>query len=144
MAGYIVDLLEEALGSITERKIAILGVAYKGGVSDIRMSPGLHLAEELQDRALHEPAVEARTDGDSPIQVSLHDPQVTDQTLALETLEDAVLDADAIVVTTDHSEYESLDPASIAQKMAGNVVVDTRAVLDEAEWAAADLDPIRV
>ncbi|SEV81129.1 nucleotide sugar dehydrogenase [Natrinema salifodinae] len=144
MAGYVVDRLEAELGTVSERKIAVLGVAYKGNVGDTRMSPGLTLADELQERALGESPLEARADGDEPIHLSLHDPHVTDQALALDSFDEAVADADALVVTADHTEYESLDPATVERRMAGNVVVDTKTILDETAWSATDIELIRL
>jgi UDP-N-acetyl-D-mannosaminuronic acid dehydrogenase len=144
MAGYIVDRIEAELGTVSELKVAILGVAYKGNVGDTRMSPGLTLADELRERALGESPLEARADGDEPIRVSLHDPHVTDRSLGLESFDEAVTDADAVVVATDHEEYESLDPATVERKMAGDVVVDTKAILDRTAWEATDLEVIRL
>ena len=144
MTNYIVDLLETELGTVGELNVAILGIAYKGNVSDTRMSPGLNLADELQERAMNDTSLEARADGDAPIQISLHDPHVSDQTLDLETFDEAVTDADAVIVTTDHDEYESLDPAVVERKMAGNVIVDTKSILDETDWRASDLELIRL
>ncbi|WP_226479958.1 nucleotide sugar dehydrogenase [Natrinema amylolyticum] len=144
MASYIVDRLEDELGTVSERKVAILGVAYKGNVGDTRMSPGLNLGDELQERAVGESPLETRADGDEPIHLSFHDPHVTDQSLALEPFDEAVADADALVVSTDHKEYETLDPAAVEQKMAGDLVVDTKSILDEAAWNATDLELIRL
>ena len=43
-------LLEEALGDLTGRRIALLGLAFKPDTDDIRDSPALNLARALRDR----------------------------------------------------------------------------------------------
>ena len=71
------------------------------------------------------------------IDVDLHDPHVTDQTLDLTDIDTATDGADAIVLTTDHDEYEELDPTPIAERMQKSVVIDTKAHLDAERWDAA-------
>jgi UDP-N-acetyl-D-mannosaminuronic acid dehydrogenase len=131
MSQYVIEILEEELGTLAGKKIAILGVAYKGDVGDTRKSPGLKLARELQAVAGQDSTAVA-ADGGAGVNVALHDPHVIDQTLQLESLDDALADADGIVIATDHDEYESLDPTQLQANE--SVVVDTRAMIDDAEW----------
>lgn len=139
MTDYIIGILSDELESIVDAKIAILGVAYKDNIDDTRESPGLKLARELQTSSHHKYGT-AMADGSgtmettNPPTVSLHDPHVTDQTLQLSSLEEAVTDATAIVITTDHDCFKDIDPNAIAQEMNGNFVVDSKAILDKAEW----------
>ncbi|ODR79825.1 UDP-glucose 6-dehydrogenase [Haladaptatus sp. W1] len=139
MSSYIIDILDEELDGLADSKIAILGVAYKGNVGDTRESPGLKLARELQSPAMQEeePALAdggTQSDSRKAPTVTLHDPHVTDQTLQLSPLDEAVVDADAIIVTTDHDEFKEMDPHSIARWMDGDLIVDTKAILDEHDW----------
>ena len=54
MPAHCVERIELALNNaakpIKGSKIAILGVAYKGGMGDVRESPALRIMEELADR----------------------------------------------------------------------------------------------
>jgi UDP-N-acetyl-D-mannosaminuronic acid dehydrogenase len=122
MADHVLRLLEDLLDDLDGRKVAILGVAYKGNVSDARSSPGLLLAERLQSGY--------------DVELALTDPHVDDQTIALQPLGTAVADADAAVVVTDHDEYRALDPSDL-DGLRRPVVVDTKAVLDPERWEAA-------
>jgi UDPglucose 6-dehydrogenase len=45
--------------------------------------------------------------------------------------------ADALVVLTEWPVFRTVDSAEILQAMIGNIVVDTRRVLDQAKWQAA-------
>ncbi|WP_262180200.1 nucleotide sugar dehydrogenase [Haloarcula laminariae] len=137
MAGYIVDILREELGTLDGKQIALFGVAYKGNVGDIRESPALDLATELQ-QAVAEPP-EATADGgiqsdSGGVDVRLHDPHVDDQVLDLVGFEAAVGSADAVVITTDHDEFAELDPEKLRESMTGDLVVDTKDMLPEREW----------
>ncbi|WP_128476569.1 nucleotide sugar dehydrogenase [Halorussus pelagicus] len=132
MVDYVIDELDECLGGLAGRQIAILGVAYKGDVDDARRSPGLDLSRKLQ----------RRTDG--RIDVRLHDPHVVDQVLNLQPLDNALDGADVTVLVTDHSDFAELRPVEIAERMDGHVVFDTKAMLNAAEWESAGLEVIKI
>jgi UDP-N-acetyl-D-mannosaminuronic acid dehydrogenase len=142
MAAFVIELLEAELTEFEDAKIAVLGVAYKGNVSDTRMSPGLRLARELGTRESTALAADGGTAGCR--EIAIHDPHVSDPTLDLTDLESATRDADAVVLTTDHDEFETLDPATISERMTGNVIVDTRAMLDQTAWAEAGFSYLSV
>ncbi|MFO7927741.1 MAG: nucleotide sugar dehydrogenase [Halobacteriota archaeon] len=135
MPGYIIELLREELGDLDGRTIAILGVAYKGNVGDTRMSPGLALANQLQRVDVAQPTAADGGTGtiDGP-SVRIHDPHVIDSTLNLSDLETATTGADAVVIATDHDEFESLDPGTLSEWMAGDVVIDAKGVLSPSVW----------
>lgn len=146
MVEYVIGLLREELEGLSGRKIAVLGVAYKGNVGDTRMSPGLRLASELQHA---EPkgapmTADGGTDVVSPPAVSIHDPHVVDSTLDLSDIETATADADAVVVATDHDEFESLDPEAFRTRMAGTTLIDTKGVLRASRWRRAGFDVRRI
>ncbi|WP_254822973.1 nucleotide sugar dehydrogenase [Haloglomus halophilum] len=141
MSQYIIEILNERLGTVAGKKIAILGVAYKGNVGDTRKSPGLKLARELQSIPREESEAVA-VDGGVDVEVMLHDPHVIDQTLQLESLDDVLNEADGIVIATDHDEYETLDPTQIETDEA--VVVDARAMIDDTQWQRAGFDVVTI
>jgi UDP-N-acetyl-D-glucosamine dehydrogenase len=101
--------LNDASKPVKGSKIAILGVSYKGGVGDIRESPALRIMEVLGERgaelAYHDPFVPAL-------------PELGVQSLPLD---DAVADADAVVLVTAHP---GIDHLAIAQDAA--LFVDLR------------------
>ncbi|WP_331233268.1 nucleotide sugar dehydrogenase [Natronorarus salvus] len=119
MVGFVAGLLSEHLDGLSGSTVTILGVSYKANVTDTRESPALALAERLTE--------EAAT-------VRLHDPCVTEGSLDLLPLGDALSDADALVLATDHDEYVSLDPRTASERMRGRLVVDCRGLFDPAEW----------
>lgn len=124
-------LLEEALGDLTGRRIALLGLAFKPDTDDIRDSPALNLARALRDRGADLVAC---------------DPEAADRVSRAESWLEIAPDpiaaatgADAVVLATEWPAYVTLDPVALAAVMTGKVVLDGRNVLEPARVAAAGL-----
>ncbi|MBI5105307.1 MAG: nucleotide sugar dehydrogenase [Solirubrobacterales bacterium] len=88
---FLVQGLTRRLGSLSGRKVAVLGLAFKAGTDDERDSLS-HKLIRLLERELAD--------------VAVHDPHVDTPT---QSLEDAVLDADAVVIATNHPEFCTRD-----------------------------------
>jgi len=132
MSEYVIETLTETLGTLTNATVAVFGVAYKGNVSDTRNSPGLAIANSLDRVTMPQSPV---ADGGSVnTQVRIHDPHVDESTVELRSLDEAVTDADAIVIAAGHDEFKRLDPEHIGQQLARKVVVDSVDVLDHNQW----------
>ncbi|SEO23041.1 UDP-N-acetyl-D-mannosaminuronic acid dehydrogenase [Halogranum amylolyticum] len=153
MVDFVADLLEAELGALAGASVAVLGVAYKGNVDDSRHSPGLRFADRLRAvQATSETELEAtatdggQTDADDGVDVRLSDPYVDDHdgTLGLVALDDALEDADAVVVTAAHDAFRDLDPERVRDLVARPLVVDTLACLDAERWRAAGFDYVEV
>ena len=91
---FLVDGMKRRLGSLREKKVAILGLAFKRDTDDERDSLSHKLVRmlerELADVAVHDPVVPTVTPG----------------------FEDAVRDADVVVVATNHSAFS--EPGAFA------------------------------
>lgn len=126
----MVDLAREVCGgSIVGRKVAVLGAAFKPDSDDIRDSPALSVAAQMQLQGA---------------QVTVTDPQAIDNArekwpdLAYaDTVEDAVRGAEVVLVLTEWPQYVALDPAALAEQVAAPRIVDGRNCLDPATWRAA-------
>jgi UDP-N-acetyl-D-glucosamine dehydrogenase len=115
MPHYCVERIELALNDVTKpirgSKIVILGVAYKGGIGDIRESPALRIIEVLKKRGAD---------------LFYHDPYVPElRNLELQStdLNEALDGADAVVLVTAHPE---IDHHEIARNAA--LFVDLRGI----------------
>ncbi|HWG91112.1 MAG TPA: nucleotide sugar dehydrogenase, partial [Candidatus Thermoplasmatota archaeon] len=112
-------------------KVAVLGLAYKGGVADLRESPAEEIVKGLAPRvavlAVHDPRIEP-------------DRVLKATGIPAFTLEDAVSGSHAITIATDHPEFKELDWQRVAALAApGAVVVDSRNVADPGAVKAAGL-----
>jgi UDP-N-acetyl-D-mannosaminuronic acid dehydrogenase len=132
MPEFVVELLSAALDDLEGARVALLGVAYKGGVSDVRETPSFAIAEKLSEREVDE--------------LRLTDPYVDsdDVDYELSSLEESLDEIDAAVLVTDHPEYGALSPRTFADRMSGDVIVDTRAMLDVDRWEAVGFDVYQV
>ncbi len=128
----LVERLAAALGgSLAGRRVAVLGLAFKANTDDVRESPALALVRGL------------RAAGAS---VTAHDPvagpaaQAADPELMVGAdVASVARGADAILVATEWPAYAEIDWPSIAPTMAGNLVYDTRRVVDADAARAAGL-----
>lgn len=84
---FLVQGLKRRLGELSGRKVAVLGLAFKAGTDDERDSLA-HKLVRLLERELAD--------------VAIHDPHVPTPT---QSFEEAVGDADAVVVATNHPEF---------------------------------------
>lgn len=124
MPHVVVRMLDETLGmSRIRANVSLLGAAYKADIDDTRESPTSALLPLLQERGYH---------------VRVYDPLARNFAHPLSpSIDEAVLDCDAVVLVTNHRIFCDIDPAMIAPLMRRKNLVDTRNVLDHGAWAAA-------
>ncbi|MCF2132038.1 nucleotide sugar dehydrogenase [Strepomyces sp. STD 3.1] len=109
------DFVLQCVQSILDKdaKIAVFGLTYKGNIDDVRESPAMEIVSLLADKGFD---------------LSIHDPHVTENQVnfPLQTLEDAISNAECILVLTDHKEFEELDEDLIVSNMKNPVILDTK------------------
>lgn len=109
------DGLNTAGKALNGSSVLILGMAYKKDVNDVRESPAIDILLGLEQKGA---------------KVSYHDPHVPALSheginlSSVDDLESAIADADAVVIATDHSDYE---PDVI--RNLSSLIVDTRHML---------------
>ena len=96
---FLIRGLLRRIGTLQDRRVGVLGLAFKADTDDERDSLA-HKLVRLLERELAE--------------VTVHDPLVATATASLE---DAVRDADAVIVATNHSVFRT--PESLATIVAG-------------------------
>lgn len=111
---FVVDTVKRALGSLNGKKIAALGLAYKPDVDDLRESPANEIVHLLQAEGAQVKAWEPfKPDANLPgIHMSLN-------------FEDAIQDADALLLLVNHTEFAKLNPTQVTQKTKSRIVIDT-------------------
>jgi UDPglucose 6-dehydrogenase len=126
----MVDMVVEALGGqVFKKKVTVLGLAFKPDSDDVRDSPALDVAVQLNGRGAHVIATDPQA---IPNSIRLQ-PQLG---FATDTL-DALHDSDCVVLVTEWQEYRELDPIELKKLVRTPLIVDGRNVLDPAEWRAA-------
>jgi UDPglucose 6-dehydrogenase len=109
-------------GNLEGKTIAVLGLTFKQETDDIRESPSLTMVEQLLEAGARVQAYDAK----GMENFSKLYPQV----LYCNSSLDAVKQADAMVLMTEWNEFRALDLVEIKKMMSGNIIVDTRNLLD--------------
>lgn len=109
---------------VSKYTVALLGLGFRGGVSDTRLSPTYKVIEELKKLKVKE--------------IRVHDPLVTrDPNLPTDVmltsdLSRAAKNADLVMLISDHAEYHNI----INEKLNGAPVYDGRGILDSSRFSA--------
>lgn len=125
----MVELAKSSCGSFRDARIAVLGAAFKPDSDDVRDSPALYVAGQIQ--------LQGAT-------VTVYDPEAMENCRSLfPTLKysnsalEACDGADAILVLTEWSEFRSLRPEDVGPIVRSKVILDGRNCLDSGVWRDA-------
>lgn len=110
--------LKKALGkNLKNKKIAVLGLAFKPNTDDVRESAAFPIINEL----ILEGA-----------KIISHDPMARREDIpSARTVKEAIRNADAVIVVTSWEEYINLPPSFFKQNMRQPVVIDGRRIYDK-------------
>jgi UDPglucose 6-dehydrogenase len=125
----VVQKLQQRLGSLRGRTIALLGLAFKPNTDDMREAPSRVIAHRL----LAEGAVVRAWD-------PVARPGDLDDVEICESVLTAVRDADAAVIVTEWPQLRELVTPEVRDAMARPLIVDGRNLLDPAAVAAAGFE----
>jgi UDP-N-acetyl-D-mannosaminuronic acid dehydrogenase len=98
---------------IPKGKIAVFGVSYKGNTGDDRESPAYEIIAKLSTN----------------YEIAIHDPHIENPNFT--SFNEAVKDADLILVLCDHNEFKHLDYDYITENMTEPVIFDTKNIIKE-------------
>jgi UDPglucose 6-dehydrogenase len=127
----VLSKLTKHLGSLSGKRVALLGLAFKADTDDMREASSLVLASRLQGEGA---------------KVVAYDPVAEDRAKELlsgvemsQSAIGAVDGADAAVLVTEWPEFAGLDWVEVAKRMRTPLVVDGRNFLDREAIRAAGL-----
>jgi UDP-N-acetyl-D-mannosaminuronic acid dehydrogenase len=110
---FVVDKVKHVLGKLENKRIAALGLAYKPDVDDLRESPAIEVVRLLQKEGTKVKAWE-------PFKP---DAKIEDIKMAA-SLEDALKEAEAILLLVKHTEFINFNPAEIASQTKASILID--------------------
>lgn len=129
MPAYTAQLTKDILKAkgIEQPKIAVLGLAFKGNIDDMRESPSIEVIEQLDERA---------------IDYLAYDPHIKENNLEKQTqqLDHAIDKADAILILTDHQSFKDLDPTVLKGQMNHSIIIDTKNCINRRTWEKAGFE----
>ncbi|MDY6833648.1 MAG: UDP-glucose/GDP-mannose dehydrogenase family protein [Chloroflexota bacterium] len=113
----IVDIMQKRMGCLEGKRVAVLGLAFKPGVDDVRHSPALQIVNEL----VHLGAIVKVYD---PMAMSIAAPMLPKGTRYGVNTAETIDDSDCVMITTEWDEFK--DERLYKDK----TVVDGRRALD--------------
>jgi len=124
--------LQNRLGSLRGRTVAVLGLAFKPNTDDIRFAPSLELIQRLLKEQ---------------VTVKVYDPKAMPRAQRiLKSVEfcadayGAVEGADAAVIVTEWEEFRQLDLLQVKERMRRPLIVDGRNIFDRGELEAMGIE----
>jgi UDPglucose 6-dehydrogenase len=122
-----------ALWTLRGKKLAVLGLAFKGGTDDVRESPAIAIIEVLVKEGaqvrVFDPAAKAKAQAIFP----------TDSVLYADDAYHAAEGCDALLVLTEWKEFANLDLARLRSTLKHPIVIDGRNLYDPQDMADAGL-----
>jgi UDPglucose 6-dehydrogenase len=126
----VIDVVRaELTEDLTAYKIAVLGAAFKPDSDDVRDSPALDIAAQLQAAGAD---------------VVVHDPKAIENARKrfpklgfAASVAECVKDSDLILHLTEWREYRELDPKALASLVKKKIVIDGRNALDRDKWRSS-------
>lgn len=114
---WVIEKVKEAISETNASKVAVLGLAFKADIDDLRESPALNIAVDIAEEL-------------EEIQFLVAEPNVEElpkrlkgfDNAELNDYNDAIDDADVVLLLVDHKEFKNFD----TKMLEGKVVVDTK------------------
>ncbi len=117
--------VRSALWTLRGKRLAVLGLAFKGDTDDIRESPAIDLVEMLLAEGCtvvaYDPAAMERAESKLPR---------SGQMLYAADIEEAATDADALLILTDWQEFARIDLVQLRSVMRYPIIIDGRNLYD--------------
>jgi UDPglucose 6-dehydrogenase len=120
---------EQCGGTFLGRRVAVLGAAFKPDSDDIRDSPALNVAGQIQLQGA---------------QVTVYDPKALDNARRMfpglsyaGSAREAAEGAHVVLHLTEWREFREMDPATLTEVVTEPRILDGRNVLDPDRWRAA-------
>ena len=127
---YMMQLTRELVGgSLIGARIAVLGAAFKPDSDDVRDSPALNIAGQIQLQGAS---------------VNVYDPKAMDNSRALfptlgyaTSVVHACEGADVTLILTEWDQFRELEPSELDAVVRQRIIIDGRNCLDREKWRAA-------
>jgi UDPglucose 6-dehydrogenase len=124
-----IDKVRKALWILKDKKIALLGLAFKPETDDIRNAPSLRIIEEL----LKEGALLRLYDPKAVDNMKMVFPEKRPEIQYVESAYEAIEGANALLLITEWDEFRQLDFERVKSMMDNPIFIDGRNAFDPAE-----------
>ena len=112
--GFVLAMLQKSLGDLNGKTIAVLGLAFKPDVDDLRESPAVEVAFKCHQAGANVMAFE-------PFKPDFKHDGIS----VTGSLSAAVEHADAVLLLVNHSQFRSIEPSALIKLTPARMVLDT-------------------
>jgi UDPglucose 6-dehydrogenase len=123
-----IELAKKHLGNLKDKKIAILGLAFKPDTDDMREARSIRLINQLLNEG-------AKITAYDPVATSnakaIFRDKIKFATSAIETLKNA----DCCIITTEWNEFKKLTPETFIKNMRRPILIDGRRIYDPKQFS---------
>ena len=130
-------IVNNLFGTVSDKKLAVLGFAFKANTNDTRNSASIKICSDLLDEgailSIYDPKVEKRQIEKDLDKSSLISSSLSNQEgwIYSETISDAVNNAHAIIILTEWVEFSKLELNVLFENMSRpSWIFDTRSVIN--------------
>ena len=104
-----IDIINARKSPFKDKKVAVLGLAYKANIDDCREGPSFEIIKALKE---------------NEVETVVYDPFVLDKS-TVKSLDEAVKGSCAIIIATDHSIFKEITPKYLLDNGV-KVIIDGR------------------
>ncbi len=117
---FVLDKVRKVAGAFKQPKIALLGLAFKADIDDLRESPAVGIAEKVIQEAMGEVLIVEPHIRELP-------EKLQNDNVSLVSLSDSLSEANIIVTLTDHTVFKQVKRSLLQEK----VIIDARGIWEK-------------
>lgn len=130
----MITILRKVLGTLKNKKIAVLGLSFKPNTDDLRESPSIPVIKMLLENGAivvcHDPMVNSLKQ-----KSELYDMNITLE----KSVEEALKNADGALVMTAWDDYRKITPEFFKKIMKSPIVIDGRRIYEKNKFLSAGI-----
>tara|TARA_B100000989_G_scaffold298896_1_gene290844 strand:+ start:2740 stop:4134 length:1395 start_codon:yes stop_codon:yes gene_type:complete len=128
------NIVNKLFGTLSNKKICILGFAFKANTNDTRESPAIHICRNLLEEGSYLSIYDPKVDKNQ-IKIDLDNQkskphEITDKIDMCSNIEEAIKDSDGIVILTEWDEFKNINWEKLSKMMRKpSWIFDTRDII---------------
>ncbi|WP_409296591.1 nucleotide sugar dehydrogenase [Peribacillus sp. SCS-26] len=126
----IINHIEILVESKKDPLISLLGLSFKGNTEDYRDSPSLEILDKMSKRGYR---------------VKAFDPYIKQSINGkVESITEALRGSDLMVLLTDHSVFQDMEPETVSKLLRTKTIFDTRNLLSHLKWELHSVKYVKI